>query len=255
MQSDIQHAPQADADAALLALCAQTTTATASMILEYAGYPGMFMASLPVQMGGRFAGFALTLRAFPGRKDLYSDKDPAATNNLYSTIDSIQPGQVLVIDAGGDLSGGMIGDVLATRLRTRGAAGAVIDGAIRDLAGIREVGLPVAARGVHARAYLGHVLAGGHGQPIRCCGVTVLTDDLILADADGVLVIPRAVAATVLHASLRKEADDLLSRRLVDEGHTLAEAYPPSPELRQQYGRPEEGVTSLATIDASDLSG
>jgi 5-oxopent-3-ene-1,2,5-tricarboxylate decarboxylase/2-hydroxyhepta-2,4-diene-1,7-dioate isomerase len=240
MQPDSQNGPLAEADAALLALCARTTTATASLILEHEGYPGMFMPALPIQTAGRFAGFALTLRALPRRNDLAADKDLAASNCLYAVIDAIQPGQVLVVDAGGDVGGGIIGDVLATRLHARGAAGAVIDGAIRDLAGVREVGLPVVARCAHASPYLGHMLPADRGKPIRCCGVTVLSGDLIMADADGVLVIPRAVAGVVLQASLQKEDDDLLSRRLVAAGYSLAEAYPPSAELRRQYQQSAE---------------
>jgi regulator of RNase E activity RraA len=229
--------------ARLLALCAQTSTATTYHLLEGAGYPDMFMAGLttvaPGATGGRFAGLAVTLRFLPRRRDLAGEAAgvPAGANPLRVAVESIGPDQVLVVDAGGNLGGGILGDVLSTRIRARGGAGIVVDGAIRDLQGVREAGIPVVARGVHPAAYMRTLLPADLGRPVCCGGVAVVPGDLIMADPDGVLVIPRAVAAEVLAGSVRREGDDLLSRRLVGEGYSIDEAYPLSEELRRRFGR------------------
>jgi 4-hydroxy-4-methyl-2-oxoglutarate aldolase len=114
-----------------------------------------------------------------------------------------QPGDVFVLAAGGVHDYACMGELASNILRWRGAAGAVIDGAARDLAGIREVGMPVFARAVTPRNY--HYPFGlEHGAvnlPVTCGGVSVSPGDVIVGDDDGVVVVPREIAGEVATAA------------------------------------------------------
>ena len=133
-----------------------------------------------------FAGPALTVRVRPGDNLM-----------IHVAIAMAQPGDVLVVDGGGDVSQALIGGLMRTSAMARGIAGFVIDGAVRDLAEWAEGGIAVYARG--------HTLRGptkdGPGEvnvPIACGGMAVCPGDLVIGDADGVITIPAADAAALL---------------------------------------------------------
>jgi regulator of RNase E activity RraA len=206
-----------------------------SLVLRRLGYRNTFLSGLiprtPVQ---RFAGRAFTARAVPTREDVARAQAGAASLHRRA-FETIEVGEVLVIDARGDTSARVTGDILATRLKYRGATGLVTDGAIGDLAAMQAVGLPLYSRGVTPVSFGElHVMADLN-VPIACAGVLVMPGDIIVGDPEGVMAIPQAVAAEVAEAGLEAERRDAFSREKVEAGHALAEAYPLSEPLRAEY--------------------
>ncbi len=131
-----------------------------------------------------------------------------------------KPGDVFVLAAGGICDFACFGELAANILGARGAAGAVIDGAVRDVTGIREAGLPVFGRAVTPRNYhypfgLQH---GSINQTVVCAGVLVNPGDVIVAGDDGVVVVPQQMAAEVAAAAEMIEAAETLSRTAIRSG-------------------------------------
>ena len=130
---------------------------------------------------------------------------------VHQAIDAAQPGDVLVVNGGGDTTRALIGELMATRAVKRRLGGFVIDGAVRDRELIGELGLPVFARGATpAGPY-----KNGPGRllcPVAIGGVCVLPGDIILGDGDGVVVVPRAMGATVLEAAREIEKTEFAKR-------------------------------------------
>ncbi len=130
---------------------------------------------------------------------------------VHQAIDAAQPGDVLVVNGGGDTTRALIGELMATRAIKRRLGGFVIDGAVRDRELIGELGLPVFARGATpAGPY-----KNGPGRllcPVAIGGVCVLPGDIILGDGDGVVVVPRAMGATVLEAAREIEKTEFAKR-------------------------------------------
>src|SRR5262245_7258329 len=109
------------------------TTATATAMLDKRLYPNQFMTGAhPIQQGGRACGRAVTVRFGPARPDLLGSQEARASEALWVAIESIQPGDFLVLDCGGDVGAGTTGDILTARVRHLGGVGIVVDGALRD---------------------------------------------------------------------------------------------------------------------------
>ncbi|MBK5351714.1 RraA family protein [Pseudomonas sp. TH41] len=143
--------------------------------------------------------------------------DAIAVNQALALI---QPGDVLVIDTGGDWQHAPVGAVTSCAARCAGAVGIVVDGAVTDLLELREAGLPVFARGTSLLTTKLH----GHGaslinQPIHCAGVTVRPGDLVLADDNGVLFLDPAIAQSVIERALASDRAEpqLLTRLMAGE--------------------------------------
>ena len=140
-------------------------------------------------------GPACTVKVFPGDNLM-----------VHKALDVAKPGDIIVVDAGGSHMNGIIGDLIATKAKHRGIKGFVIDGLIRDLPGIREVGMPVYARGVTPIGPL-HRGPGEINFPISCGGIVVNPGDIICADENGVVVVRKEVAEElILRLSKQKEA-------------------------------------------------
>jgi RraA family protein len=142
-------------------------------------------------------GTAITLKINPGDNLM-----------LYTAIELAQPGDVILVDAQGDLSSAIVGGLMLTWAQTKGLAGIVIDGAVRDVATIREMKMPVYAAGVTPNG----PFKNGPGElnvPISCGGVAVKPGDIVVGDADGIVVIDPADAEDILaksKATVNKEA-------------------------------------------------
>jgi regulator of RNase E activity RraA len=208
---------------------------TISSILRRLGFHNTFLAGLvprtPVQS---FAGRAFTARAVPTREDVARIQAGAASLHRRA-FETIEAGDVLVIDARGDVGARVTGDILATRLKYRRAAALVTDGAIGDLAAMQAVGLPLYSRGTTPVSFGElHVMADLN-VPISCAGVLVMPGDILVGDPEGVIAIPQGVAAEVAEAGVEAERRDEFSRRKVEAGHALAEAYPLTESLRAEY--------------------
>ncbi len=148
----------------------------------------------------KFAGPAVTVLL---QKEEHKE-GAAASQGMLDAIDNSPAGSVyvMVLENGSDYAG--IGGLMATAMKYRGFAGAVIDGSVRDTPQIRKLQFPVFSRGVAPSTTINHYRFAGVNVPVTCAGVKVNAGDIITADEDGVAVVPKAKAAEVL-----KKAQDL----------------------------------------------
>jgi regulator of RNase E activity RraA len=142
----------------------------------------------------KFAGPAVTVLL---KKEEHQEGSKAS-EGMLDAIDNARPGSVyvMVLEDGGDYAG--IGALMATAMKVRGLAGAVIDGSVRDTPQIRRLQFPVYSRGVVPSTTINHYRFAGVNIPVMCAGVRVNAGDIITADEDGVAVVPRAKAEEVL---------------------------------------------------------
>jgi len=142
----------------------------------------------------KFAGPAVTVLL---KKEEHKEGSKAS-EGMLDAIDNARPGSVyvMVLEDGADYAG--IGGLMATAMKYRGLAGAVIDGSVRDTPQIRKLQFPVFSRGVAPSTTINHYRFAGVNVPVTCAGVRVSAGDIITADEDGVAVVPRARADEVL---------------------------------------------------------
>jgi RraA family protein len=134
----------------------------------------------------RLCGPAVTVKVFPGDNLM-----------VHKALDVIEPGDIIVIDAGGSTHNAVLGDLISTKARHRGAAGFIVDGLIRDLPAIAELDFPVFARGTSPIGPL-HRGPGEINYAICCGGVVVNPGDIVMADAMGIVIVPRDIAPELL---------------------------------------------------------
>ena len=140
---------------------------------------------------------------------------------LHVAIELMRPGDVLVVAATSDCTDGYFGDVLAEFVKSRGGVGAVLDTGVRDVAVLRAEGFPVWARAVSAQGTVKESV-GSANVPILCGGVRVVPGDAVVGDDDGVVVVPRRDAASVLDAAeARAHKEELMREKLRAGGNTL----------------------------------
>ncbi len=141
----------------------------------------------------KFAGFALTVKL---KKE--ENKDPDALSGMLAAIDQGGPNSVyvMVVEDGADIAG--MGGLMGTAMQARNFSGAVIDGGVRDTAYLRKIGFPVFALGEVPSTSVGHYRFAAANLPVICDGVSVSPGDIVTADSDGVVVVPRANAPEVL---------------------------------------------------------
>jgi len=226
-------------DPEIFDLLRRVSTATLATQLFKHGMRNRVLTDVhPIVPNAQMVGEAVTLRYVPMREDL--DTLEATGNPDHpqrKLIDTIGRGQVLVCDARGDAGAGTIGDILAMRLKARGAAGFVTDGAVRDSPGIREVGLPCYARAQHPNASFHRHHAADVNVPIGCGGVLVLPGDVVVGDGEGVVVIPRHLAASVARNGFDQEELELFILEKVARGAGLVGTYPASDATRAEFQR------------------
>ncbi|AXC50505.1 RraA family protein [Paracoccus suum] len=155
---------------------------------------------------GTLAGPALTVKSRPGDNLM-----------LHKAIDMAQPGDVIVVDAGGDLTNALMGEMMLAYAAKRGVAGFVLNGAIRDADAIREMNLPLFAAGItHRGPY-----KDGPGEinvPIAIDGMVIAPGDLVLGDGDGVVAVPFDAAEAVLAATRAKHDAETRQMAAIDAG-------------------------------------
>ena len=214
------------------------TTATLTHLLSRRGFRNSFMEGIaPLDPAARIVGRARTLRFLPARGSVVSQPGGGEGNPQRLVIESIGPGDVLVIDGGGDVAGGgLVGDILSARIKYLGGVGLVADGAVRDTAQIADVGLPVWVRGVHGDGHGRGLYPADYDQPVRCGGVTVMPGDYIVADGDGVVVIPPEHVADVAAVGFETERKEAFIRRKISvDGYPSTTAYPPNEDVLREY--------------------
>jgi regulator of RNase E activity RraA len=209
-------------------LLAQASTATITTQLFKRGLRNQFLNGVlpfnPVQ--ARFVGDAVTLRSIPAREDLDREevfRDP--DHPQRKAIETVGPGQVLVLDCRGDLRAANGGAILVTRARMRGAVAIVSDGAFRDSPEIARMPFPVFAAGRSATLSLAVHHAVDINVPIGCAGVAVYPGDVLVGDEEGVVVIPRHLAAEIAQPAAEKVA----------AGAALRGTYPPNEQTLDEY--------------------
>jgi 5-oxopent-3-ene-1,2,5-tricarboxylate decarboxylase / 2-hydroxyhepta-2,4-diene-1,7-dioate isomerase len=213
----------------------QVSTASISSVLRAQGIDHAFMAGLrPARPDLRLAGVARTLRYVAFREDIFASRG-TGMNEQKRVIDSIRPGEVLVIEARGELGAGTIGDILALRVRQRGGAGVVTDGCARDTPVLPDVGLPIYYAAPHAAVLGRRHVPMDSGLPVTCAGVLVMPGDVICGDAEGVLVVPAQMADEVAARALRLELEDRYVTSRVAEGCSLDGLYPIGPQYRDDF--------------------
>src|SRR5215213_8681609 len=219
---------------------ASVSTATACQLLIALGWRNAYIRGLlPLQalgLGSRLVGRARTAR-YLMRRGPEAPHDPVArrVSPEIVLIESLEPGDVICIDALGVPTAGIIGDILAARILGRGAAAAIIHGAVRDAPFIKEVGLPVFAAAVHPSHSGRDLIPVDHDRPINMAGCQVLPGDVILADDEGALAMPLHLAEYIAGHGPQKEALEIWIRGKVVAGGSIHDYYPPSPEKAAEY--------------------
>ena len=191
---------------------------------------------LPLRPDMTMAGQAFTLRYIPMREDLERTGEfDNRTNQQRVAVESVGPGDVLVIDARGDTRAATLGNILATRIMHRGAAGIVTDGAFRDTPAIRAMPFPTYARGQSPNVsnLVHHPLE--MNIPIGCGGVAVLPGDVVVGDGEGVIVIPCAIAEEVIHTAREQEQREEFILKRIQGGSSIIGVYPPDENTLRAY--------------------
>jgi len=213
----------------------EVSTATLTVQLRKRGIANTFMGGLrPTRPDERLLGYAHTLRYVALREDV-RDADTAKLNAQKATIEALADGEVLVIEARDEPGAGTIGDILATRAQRRGATGIVTDGGVRDTPAVADVELPTYYRASHA-AVLGLLhFPLEDNVPITCAGVLVMPGDVIVGDAEGVMVIPAALAEDVAIDAAEQELRESWILAQVEAGEAVRDVYPISPQREHEF--------------------
>jgi 5-oxopent-3-ene-1,2,5-tricarboxylate decarboxylase / 2-hydroxyhepta-2,4-diene-1,7-dioate isomerase len=219
----------------IVALLSEVATATLTAQLQKRGIRNTFFTGLaPIKTGQRMIGTAKTLRYVPMREDLMPTLQ-AGVNAQRRAVESIEPGQVLVIEARNSPEAGTIGDVLSMRALARGATGIITDGCVRDSAAVERLEIPVYLRAPHAATLNRDHLPLDIDVPIACAGVLVMPGDVIVGDDDGAMVIPAALVEEVARDAAEQELRDSWSFERVAAGDSTVGVFPISAERLPEY--------------------
>ena len=213
------------------------STATLTSRLNKRGLWNTFMRNVsPLKPGMKMAGPAFTMRYIPAREDLdHNDQIDNRTDIQRIGIEQIGAGEVLVIDARGDESAGTLGSILATRIHVRGAVGVVSDGSYRDANAIAQIGMAAYARSMNARTNKSIHHPVDIRQPIACGGVAVYPGDIIVGDDEGVVVIPRHLAAEVAVEAVEQEKREEFILEKIRNGASIVDTYPPDEQTLAEF--------------------
>jgi regulator of RNase E activity RraA len=213
------------------------STATITTVLLKKGIRRSWMRG-PMPFSGsaeKIVGEAFTLRFVPMREDLATPESWASPRSTRAAIEAMPAGVIAVADAMGVPDAGIFGDILTERMKVRGVAGLITDGVMRDGVGVRATNLPIWSAGVAAPASVAGLTFVGWQEPIACGGVAIFPGDVVMADADGAVVIPAALVPAVTEAGLEQELFEGWAHAQVRDGAALPGLYPPNEETRARY--------------------
>jgi regulator of RNase E activity RraA len=214
-------APAPQSDAALIAEFRHVEVASVSDALEQLTGRRMYMSHRMTPIfTTKFAGFARTVQL---KKD-EGNSDPGALNGMLQAIDegSTDSVYVMALEDGQNIAG--MGGLMGTAMAARGYAGAVIDGGVRDVAYLRKIGFPVYATGIVPSTSVHHYRFGGSQVPVTCDGVTVNAGDIVAADSDGVVVVPRDKALEVLRLAQQMDFKEHSMYAVIEQTKSIVEA-------------------------------
>ena len=190
--------------------------------------------------GISIAGPALTLQFMPKREDLYQVDEYAEPEKqlhrhvLYHT----RPGDVVVVDARGDMGSGVFGEMMLTYFKGRGGAGVVIDGCLRDIGEAKKLGLGLWIRGATPNFHTQtNIVPTAVNVPVACGGTLVEPGDIVVADDDGAVVVPVKLAPSLVTVAQEHADWEEFSRIRLAEGGDMRLYYPLSDEARPEYER------------------
>src|SRR3954447_23782347 len=219
-----------------LDLLKQASTATITTQLLARGLRNTFLHGLKPLNARRMAGPAFTLRYIPAREDVdtldvYQDYD----HPQRKAIESVGPGQVLVMDCRGQGRAASAGGILATRLMIRGAAGLVTDGTLRDTPDIAQLDLAVYAQGASPLTNLAQHHAVDLQVPIGCAEVAVYPGDVMVGDEEGVVCVPAHRGGEVAEAAVEQDDLERFIQAEIASGKPLRGTYPPDADTLARY--------------------
>ncbi len=217
--SSAASAPMSDSE--LVAQFRHVEVASVSDALEQLTHKKMYMSHhMQPIFTAKFAGYARTVLL---KKD-EGNNDPQALSGMLEAIDqgSTDSVYVMVVEDGEDIAG--MGGLMGTAMSVRGYAGAVIDGGVRDVAYLRKIGFPVFATGIVPSTSVHHYKFGGSQIPVLCNGVPVNAGDIVVADSDGVAVVPKAQAQAVLSLAQQMDYKEHSMYSLIEQWKSIVEA-------------------------------
>jgi 4-hydroxy-4-methyl-2-oxoglutarate aldolase len=185
-----------------------------STVHEAQGRTGLMQAYMrPIWRGARIAGSAVTVLCHPNDNWM-----------IHAGIEVLKPGDIVVVACSSENTNGAIGDLIVTSMKARGAKGVVLDMGCRDVAEITEMKFPLWSRAISAQGTIKGTL-GSVNQPVICAGVHVRPGDIVVADDDGVVIVPRADAAKVVKAGEEREKKEALNRERLKKGELSIDIY------------------------------
>ena len=214
----------------------KVSTATLTSQLINHNFHNTFMAGIyPLRPELSMVGYAFTLRYVPSREDMVDTLYDNTKNIQRLAVEAVNQEDVLVVDARGDVRAATLGNILATRLKVRGAAGFVTDGALRDTPGFKEIDLPAYICAPHATTSFEVHHPVDMNVPIGCGGVLVMPGDVIVGDGEGVVAIPAHVAEEVAHDAYEQELMEEFIQQKVAQGASILGVYPPSEQTQAEF--------------------